>query len=80
MRGTFLIFPQLFSVCFTSGPKIKAEVDNAFQKKKLRDCIKDTTDHYIEQRGTSSDRLPFSQSQIYQLCLATSGQETQNST
>ena len=79
MRRTFVILPQLLSFCFASGPKIVAEIDYAFQNKKLRDCIKDTTDHYIEERGTSSDRLPFSASQIYQLCLATSGQDTQNS-
>ena len=47
----------------------------------MKKCIKDTTAHYIEQRiaqgGTSSDRLPFSRSQIQQLCVATSGQVTQ---
>ena len=79
----FVILPLLLSYCFASGPRINAEVDVAFQTKELRKCIKDTTDHYIAQRiaqgGLSSDRLPFSASQIQQLCLATSGQGTQRS-
>ena len=83
MRRTFVILPQLLSYCFASGPRINAEIDIAFQTKELQDCIKDTTDHYIEQRiaqgGSSSDRLPFSASQIQQLCFATSGQGTQRS-
>ena len=76
MRRTFVILQQLLSFCFASGPKIVAEMDYAFQNKELQDCIKETTEHYIEERGASSDRLPFSESQIYQLCLATSGQGT----
>ena len=72
--------PQLLSLCFaSSGPKIVAEVDYALQNKELQACIKETTEHYIQERGASSDRLPFSASQIYQLCLATSGQGTHNS-
>jgi hypothetical protein len=80
MRLLFIILPHCFASvhCFASGPRISADVDFSYQTKELRKCIKDTTDHYIEQiiamGGSSSDRLPFSISQIQQLCIATSGQ------
>ena len=76
MRILFVILPH----CFASGPRISADVDISYQTKELRKCIKDTTAHYVEQRiaqgGSSSDRLPFSPSQIQQLCFATSGQRS----
>ena len=79
MWKTFVILTQL-SFCFaSSGPKIVAEVDHALQNKELQSCIIETTEHFIQEKGDSSDRMPFSASQIYQLCLATSGQGTHNS-
>ena len=80
MRLLFIILPHYFASvhCFPSVPRISADVDFSHQSKELRKCIGDTTDHYIEQiiamGGSSSDRLPFSISQIQQLCVATSGQ------
>jgi hypothetical protein len=63
---------------FPAVPRISADVAFSHQTEELRKCIRDTTDHYIEQiismGGSSSDRLPFSISQIQQLCIATSGQ------
>ena len=79
MWKTFVILTQL-SFCFaSSGPKIVAEVDHALQNKELQSCIIETTEHFIQEKGESSDRMPFSASQIYQLCLATLGQGTHNS-
>jgi hypothetical protein len=80
MWKTFVILTQLLSFCFaSSGPKIVAEVDYALQNKELQSCIIETTEHFIQEKGESSDRMPFSASQIYQLCLATVGQGTHNS-
>ena len=80
MWKTFVILTQLLSFCFaSSGPKILAEVDYALQNKELQSCIIETTEHFIQEKGDSSDRMPFSSSQIYQLCLATLGQGTHNS-
>ena len=80
MWRTFVILTQLLSFCFaSSGPKIVAEVDYALQNEELQACIIETTEHYIQEKGESSDRLPFSASQIYQLCLATLGQGIHNS-
>ena len=79
MWKTFVILTQL-SFCFaSSGPKIVAEVDHALQNKELQSCIIETTEHFIQEKGDSSDRMPFSASQIYQLCLDTLGQGTHNS-
>ena len=80
MWKLFIVLPILCSNCFPSVPQINAKVDIAFQTKKLQKCILDTTSHYAAQRVKSSDRLPFSSSQIQQLCLATSGQSDPTST
>ena len=79
MWKLFIVLPILCSNCFPSVPQINAKVDIAFQTKKLQKCILDTTSHYAAQRVKPSDRLPFSSSQIQQLCMATSGQRTQTS-
>ena len=62
----------------SSGPKIVAEVDHALQSTELQSCITETTEHYKKEIGDSNNRMPFSASQIYQLCLATSGQDIYN--
>jgi hypothetical protein len=79
MWKLFIILPLLCSNCFASVPQINAKIDIAFQTKELQKCIADTTNLYIAQRVKPSDRLPFSSSQIQQLCMATSGQRTQTS-
>jgi hypothetical protein len=80
MWKLFIVLPILCSNCLPSVPQINAKVDIAFQTKKLQKCILDTTSHYAAQRVKPSDRLPFSSSQIQQLCMATSGQSDPTST
>ena len=80
MWKLFIVLPILCSNCFPSVPQINTKVDIAFQTKKLQKCILDTTSHYAAQRVKPSDRLPFSSSQIQQLCMATSGQSDPTST
>ena len=77
MWKLFIVLPILCSNCFPSVPQINAKVDIAFQTKKLQKCILDTTSHYAAQRVKPSDRLPFSSSQIQQLCMATLGQKSE---
>ena len=62
----------------SSGPKIVAEVDHASPDYELKSCVSKTTEHFILERGDSTARMPMSASQIYQLCLATSGQNIYN--
>ena len=66
-----------FVTCFPAPavPRISADVDFSHQSEELRRCISETTNHYIDEMvamgGSRSDRLPFSISQIQQLCIAT---------
>ena len=69
-----------FVHCFPAPaiPKINADIDFSHQSEELRRCISETRDHFIAEvvamGGSPSDRLPFSNSQIQQLCIATSYQ------
>ena len=74
MMKTFSILTQI-SICLaSSGPKIVAEVDHDSQENAdLKSCVSETTEHFVLQKGDSSARMPLSSSQIFQLCLASSG-------
>ena len=69
-----------FVTCFPAPaiPRINADIDFSHQSEELRRCISETRDHFIAEvvamGGSPSDRLPFSNSQIQQLCIATSYQ------
>ena len=71
-------FSSVYCFPVPAVPRISADIAFSHQTEELRKCIRDTTDHYIEEiiamGGSSSDRLPFSISQIQQLCIATSNQ------
>ena len=74
---------KVFIFCFSlvhcfpvpAVPEISADIDYDHQSDQLRNCIRETTDHFIENvvaaGGLPTDRLQFSTSQIQQLCIAT---------
>ena len=71
-----LVFCFSMIHCFPvpAVPEIDADVDYEHQSVQLRNCIRETTDSFIEEvvaaGGLPTDRLHFSTSQIRQLCIA----------
>ena len=75
MKLLVLSFSMIHCFPVPAVPEIDADVDYEHQSVQLRNCIRETTDSFIEDvvaaGGLPTDRLQYSTSQIQQLCLAT---------
>ena len=74
MKILVFLIPMIHCFPVPAIPNIDADVDYEHQSVQLRNCIRETTDHFIEEvvaaGGLPTDRLHFSISQIQQLCIA----------
>ena len=74
MKILVFFFPMIHCFPVAEVPEIDADVDYEHQSVQLRNCIRETTDSFIEEvvaaGGLPTDRLHLSTSQIQQLCIA----------
>ena len=74
MKILVFFIPMTYCFPVPAIPNIAADIGYEHQSVQLRNCIRETTAHYIEEvvaaGGLPTDRLHFSTSQIQQLCIA----------
>jgi hypothetical protein len=74
MKILVFFVPMTFCFPFPAVPNIAADIGIEHQSVHLRNCIRETTAHYIQEvvaaGGLPTDRLHYSKTQIQQLCIA----------